>query len=85
MRFAALLVALFTIVVGIVGLISPDSGTEVRRLYFATPARLYRPALFALHGARGDPVCRGLSCAQDSGRVGSRDVHARTLGDTHRA
>lgn len=41
MRIAALLVALFTIVVGIGGLISPESGTEIRRLYFATPARLY--------------------------------------------
>src|SRR5438552_17189368 len=41
MRVAALLVALFTIVVGIGGLISPESGTEIRRLYFATPVRLY--------------------------------------------
>ena len=41
MRSAALLVALFTIVVGIVGLVSPDSLTTVRRLYFATPVRLY--------------------------------------------
>ena len=41
MRFAALLVAVFTIVVGIVGLISPDSVTTVRRLYFATPVGLY--------------------------------------------
>ena len=41
MRSAALLVALFTIAVGIVGLVSPDSVTRVRRLYFATPARLY--------------------------------------------
>jgi hypothetical protein len=40
-RSAALLVALFTIVVGIGGLISPESGTEIRRLYFATPVRLY--------------------------------------------
>jgi hypothetical protein len=40
-RIAALLVALFTIVVGIGGLISPENGTEIRRLYFATPARLY--------------------------------------------
>jgi hypothetical protein len=40
-RFAALLVAIFTIVVGIVGLISPDSVTTVRRLYFATPVGLY--------------------------------------------
>ena len=41
MRSAALLVALFTIVVGIVGLVSPDSVTTIRRLYFATPVRLY--------------------------------------------
>ena len=41
MRIAALLVALFTIFVGIVGLVSPDSVTTVRRLYFATPVRLY--------------------------------------------
>ena len=38
---AALLVALFTVSVGIGGLISPERGTEIRRLYFATPARLY--------------------------------------------
>ena len=36
-RLAALLVALFTIVVGVVGLISPEGGTSIRRLYFATP------------------------------------------------
>ena len=41
MRIAALLVALFTIVVGIVGLVSPDSLMTVRRLYFAKPGRLY--------------------------------------------
>jgi hypothetical protein len=40
-RFAALFVALFTIFVGIGGLISPESGTEIRRLYFATPVRLF--------------------------------------------
>ena len=41
MRYAALLIAVVTIVVGIVGLVSPDSVTTVRRLYFATPAGLY--------------------------------------------
>ncbi|MEN3337449.1 MAG: hypothetical protein V7647_1125 [Acidobacteriota bacterium] len=41
MKTAALLVALFTIVIGIGGLISPESGTAIRRLYFATPVRLY--------------------------------------------
>jgi hypothetical protein len=40
-RSAALLVAGFTIIVGLVGLISPDSGTMARRLYFATPVGLY--------------------------------------------
>jgi hypothetical protein len=41
MRFAALLVALFSIVVGIVGIISPDYGTMVRRQYFSSPVTLY--------------------------------------------
>jgi hypothetical protein len=36
-----LLVASFTIVVGMVGLVSPDSLTTVRRLYFAAPVGLY--------------------------------------------
>ena len=45
MRFAAWLVALFTVVVGIVGLVSPDSVTTVRRLYFATPVSLYAAAV----------------------------------------
>jgi hypothetical protein len=41
MRIAALVVALLTIIVGIVGIVSPDSGMTVRRLYFATPGRFY--------------------------------------------
>jgi hypothetical protein len=41
MRIAALLVAVFTIIVGIVGVVSPDSLTAVRRQYFATPVGLY--------------------------------------------
>ena len=41
MRIAAFLVALFTIAVGMVGIVSPDSVTTVRRLYFATPVGLY--------------------------------------------
>src|SRR6186713_876912 len=40
-RSAAFLVGLFTIGVGIVGLVSPDGGTALRRLYFATPAGIY--------------------------------------------
>jgi hypothetical protein len=38
---AALLVALITVAIGVVGLVSPDSVTSVRRLNFATPTRLY--------------------------------------------
>jgi len=41
MRIAVLLVALFTIVVGVLGVVSPDRVTAVRRQYFATPVRLY--------------------------------------------
>ena len=48
MRVAALLVALFTVVVAVVGLVSPASVTAVRRLYFATPAGLYTAAAVRL-------------------------------------
>jgi len=51
MRIAALLVAVFTIVVGIVGIVCPDSVTTVRRQYFATPVGLY--AAGALRVAMG--------------------------------
>jgi hypothetical protein len=40
-RIAAFLVAVFTIVLGIVGVVSPEYGTMVRRGYFATPITLY--------------------------------------------
>jgi len=41
MRIGALLVALFVVVVGIVGMVSPDGLTTVRRQYLATPVGLY--------------------------------------------
>jgi hypothetical protein len=41
MRIAAFLVAVFTICVGIVGIVSPEYGTMARRGYFATPITLY--------------------------------------------
>jgi hypothetical protein len=41
MKIAALLVALCTIGVGMVGIVSPDYGMTLRRLYFATPGRFY--------------------------------------------
>ena len=48
MRSAALLVAVFTIVLGVAGLISPESVTTLRRLYFATPVRQYAAAAVRL-------------------------------------
>jgi hypothetical protein len=44
MKAAALLVALVTIVVGVLGLVSPDSVTTARRLYFSTSVGLYTAA-----------------------------------------
>jgi hypothetical protein len=41
MRIAALLVALLTIVIGVGGIISPDSVMPLRRLHYATPGRFY--------------------------------------------
>ncbi len=41
MRIATLLLALFIIVVSIVGIVSTDSAMTIRRLYFATPSRFY--------------------------------------------
>lgn len=60
-RSAALLVALFGIVVGIAGLVAPEGTTAVRRLYFATPAGLYAAA--AVRVALGLVV---ILCAPDS-------------------
>jgi hypothetical protein len=44
MKAAGLVVALLTIVIGVLGLVSPESGTTARRLYFATPAGLVTAA-----------------------------------------
>jgi hypothetical protein len=51
MRFAALPVALLSIIVGIAGIISPDGGMAFRRLYFATPGVFY--AVVAVRSAMG--------------------------------
>jgi len=47
-RSAALLVAAITIAVGITGLVSPDTMTSVRRVYFATPITLYAAGVVRL-------------------------------------
>ncbi len=44
MRAAAFLVALFTVLVGVVGIVSPEYGTMARRAYFAGPVTLYAAA-----------------------------------------
>jgi hypothetical protein len=51
MRIAALPVALLSIVVGIVGVASPDGGMTIRRLYFATPGLFY--SVVAVRSAMG--------------------------------
>ena len=42
MRIAVSLVALVVVIVGVLGIVSPDRMTTVRRQYFATPVRLYK-------------------------------------------
>lgn len=51
MRIAALAVALASIIVGIAGIVSPDGGMALRRLYFATPGLFY--AVVAARSAMG--------------------------------
>ncbi len=41
MRFGAVLVVIFTVAVGVVGLVSPDYGTMIRRAYFSAPISFY--------------------------------------------
>ena len=41
MRIAALLIALLSIALGMMGVVSPDSFMTLRRLYYATPGRFY--------------------------------------------
>jgi hypothetical protein len=51
MRIAALPIALLSIVVGIVGIASPEGGMTLRRLYFATPSLFY--SFVAVRSAMG--------------------------------
>ena len=44
MRVAALPIALLSIAVGIGGIASPESGTPIRRMYYATPGLFYAAA-----------------------------------------
>ena len=51
MRIAALPIALLSIVVGIVGIASPQGAMAIRRLYFATPGLAY--TVVAVRSAMG--------------------------------
>jgi hypothetical protein len=51
MRIAAVPLALLSIAVGIAGIVSPDGGMTVRRLYFTTPDLFY--AVVAIRVALG--------------------------------
>jgi hypothetical protein len=88
-RSAALFVAVFTIIVGIMGLISPDSVTAVRRLYFATPVGLY--AAGAVRAAMGlvvilcAPVSRAPKTLRALGAVMCMQALAATLLGPDRA
>ena len=59
MRFGVWLVALFTIGVGVLGVVSPDTGTAIRRQYFAAPGGIY--AAGAVRLAMGLVVILGAS------------------------
>jgi hypothetical protein len=69
MKFAALVVALVVLAVGVVGLVSPDTITALRRLYFATPDRLH--AASAVRVAMGLVLIlsASVSCAPRTLRV----------------
>ena len=70
---AALLVALFTIAVGMVGVLYPERLTTLRRFYFATPGRLYSAGavrlamglvlILAASGSRWPRTVRALGAA----------------------
>jgi hypothetical protein len=62
MRIAALPIAVLSIVVGITGIVSPDGGMMLRRLYFATPGPFF--AVVAVRSAMG----LGLILAASSSR-----------------
>jgi hypothetical protein len=88
-RSAAWLVAVFTIIVGLVGLIDPESVTTVRRLYFATPVGLY--AAGALRVAMGlvlivcAPTSRAPKTLRALGAVMCMQALAATLLGSDRA
>ena len=84
MKYAALLVAVVTIVVGIMGLIVPEAWTAIRRLYFGTPVGLYAAA--AIRIAMGLVLIRfaPASRAPKSLRVLGAGLCMQALGESRR-
>ena len=91
-RIAALLVALFTIAIGVAGIVYPDSGTTLRRLYYATPGRFYAAGvvrlamglvlILAVSGSRWPRTVRALGalmCLQAFSGTLMGPEHARTI------
>ena len=62
MRIAALPIALLSIVVGIVGIASPQGAMAIRRLYFATPGLAY--TVVAVRSAMGLGLILAASCSR---------------------
>lgn len=62
MRIAVLLVALFTIAVGVLGIVSPERGTAIRRQYFGAPGGIY--AAGAIRVAMGLVVILGAAASR---------------------
>jgi hypothetical protein len=91
-RVAALLVALFTVGLAVVGLVSPDSVTAVRRHNFATPTGTYAAAavrlamglvvILAATASRAPKTLRllgALMCMQGLSAALLGPEHARTV------
>jgi hypothetical protein len=89
---AAVLVAVFTICVGVVGIVSPEYGTVVRRGYFATPITLYAAiglrmvmgvvVILAASGSRAPNTMRALGavmCLQALAATVLGPEHARAV------
>jgi hypothetical protein len=61
MRIAGLLLAVFLIAIGAMGIVATDTVVTLRRLYFATPGRFY--AAGAIRMAMGAVLILAASCS----------------------
>lgn len=92
LKIAALLVGLISIVAGVVGLVSPDTLTNARCLYFAAPERFYAAGairmsmglvtIFFAPRSRAPMILRGLGavmCMQALSGTLLGPAHARDV------